>query len=536
MATITTTTSLSFDAAASLTVGVDKNFEGRIAFTSANDDVWPSFTVTKPQSKTYGPFGIAMTVVITVVNGSLDYTINGGNGGFGYDTDGNVTGLVSGDGTELVAIPAKRSQYVICHRGDEATQSENSMESFYAAYALGARIFETDCRETSDGVVVIMHDATTDRTTDASLTVASSTLAQVTAAKVDYLNSVGASGYIPSPVPTLSQLLQWAVDKPIVLLLECKTATVGPYVVAELQRYNFPANRVIGASYTQAWHQPLYDAGYATAMYYGGSMAAVNFSTVRSNGNTWVFGDTWLAGEVAAAKAAGLIPAIGTISYRAQESAARALGIDYMIYRDTRLANCPIRSKTTFADNKWPSGIVGGVTNNSLGQRGTVFATGGWGWAGSTATYFDGAWQEWMGPIDEPSYTITLRASIDAVAGATNWLCVFIAALEDGALTNPGAGTTEQSGYLCCFRQNGTKDIYKLTKGTALPAPNVGTNTGTALTLGTTYTLTITVTPTSISITANGSTATANDSTFRGGHVFVGRNSADITVDSIEIA
>ena len=101
MATITTTTSLSFDAAASLTVGVDKNFEGRIAFTSANDDVWPSFTVTKPQSKTYGPFGIAMTVVITVGNGSLDYTINGGMGGFGYDTDGNVTGLVSGDGTAV---------------------------------------------------------------------------------------------------------------------------------------------------------------------------------------------------------------------------------------------------------------------------------------------------------------------------------------------------------------------------------------------------------------------------------------------------
>ncbi len=105
MATITTTTSLSFDAAASLTVGVDKNFEGSIAFTSANDDVWPSFTVTKPQSKTYGPFGIAMTVVITVGNGSLDYTINGGMGGFGYDTDGNVTGLVSGDGTTYPLTP-----------------------------------------------------------------------------------------------------------------------------------------------------------------------------------------------------------------------------------------------------------------------------------------------------------------------------------------------------------------------------------------------------------------------------------------------
>ena len=98
MATITTTTSLSFDAAASLTVGVDKNFEGSIAFTSAAENVQPSFTVTKPQSQVYGPFGVAMTVVITVGNGSLDYTINGGMGGFSYDTDGNITGFVSGDG------------------------------------------------------------------------------------------------------------------------------------------------------------------------------------------------------------------------------------------------------------------------------------------------------------------------------------------------------------------------------------------------------------------------------------------------------
>ena len=97
MATITTTTTLEFDAAASLTLAFGNSFQGSLSFTSANDDVQPSFVVTKPQEKTYGPFGIAMTVLITVANGSIDYTINGGMGGFGYDTNGNVTSLVSGD-------------------------------------------------------------------------------------------------------------------------------------------------------------------------------------------------------------------------------------------------------------------------------------------------------------------------------------------------------------------------------------------------------------------------------------------------------
>lgn len=148
MATITTTTSLSFDAAASLTVGVDKNFEGSIEFTSANDDVWPSFTVTKPQSKTYGPFGIAMTVVITVGNGSLDYTINGGMGGFGYDTDGNVTSLVSGDGTfdtnPYGMVCALLGDSIVANNmADDSAQRRNVSRGFFTAanIILGHRLY-----------------------------------------------------------------------------------------------------------------------------------------------------------------------------------------------------------------------------------------------------------------------------------------------------------------------------------------------------------------------------------------------------------
>lgn len=96
------TATLGMDGAASLTIVMYG--KATIDFTSANDDVWPSFTVTNAQSKTYGPYGINMSVVITALDGSLTYQVNGGVPGFGYDADSNITSLVDGDGN--VVSPA----------------------------------------------------------------------------------------------------------------------------------------------------------------------------------------------------------------------------------------------------------------------------------------------------------------------------------------------------------------------------------------------------------------------------------------------
>ena len=89
---------------------------------------------------------------------------------------------------------------IVAHRGASATHPENTLASFEEALRLGARIVELDVRLTSDGVAVVMHDATVDRTTDGS-----GAVHEMAAARLRALDA-GAPGR-PDRVPTLADVL-----------------------------------------------------------------------------------------------------------------------------------------------------------------------------------------------------------------------------------------------------------------------------------------------------------------------------------------
>ncbi len=55
---------------------------------------------------------------------------------------------------------------VVAHRGAHQNYPENSLSSYREAIRIGVDIIETDVRATKDGVLVIMHDKTVDRTTN----------------------------------------------------------------------------------------------------------------------------------------------------------------------------------------------------------------------------------------------------------------------------------------------------------------------------------------------------------------------------------
>lgn len=87
-----------------------------------------------------------------------------------------------GDGVLVVAHRA-------CHRaapsrGFERAVPENSLAALERCVALGVDLVEIDVRRTSDGQLIIMHDAKVDRTTDGKGRVADQTLAQIQALRL----------------------------------------------------------------------------------------------------------------------------------------------------------------------------------------------------------------------------------------------------------------------------------------------------------------------------------------------------------------
>lgn len=69
--------------------------------------------------------------------------------------------------------------FVAAHRADWKYAPENSLQALRNALFFGADIIETDVRQTKDGHFVMMHDATVDRMTNGTGTVADMTLDDV---------------------------------------------------------------------------------------------------------------------------------------------------------------------------------------------------------------------------------------------------------------------------------------------------------------------------------------------------------------------
>jgi glycerophosphoryl diester phosphodiesterase len=65
------------------------------------------------------------------------------------------------------------------HRGGAGLWPENTLQAFRGALELGCTHLETDLRMTRDGEIVLMHDATLERTTNGAGNVASLTLAEL---------------------------------------------------------------------------------------------------------------------------------------------------------------------------------------------------------------------------------------------------------------------------------------------------------------------------------------------------------------------
>lgn len=137
-------------------------------------------------------------------------------------------------------LPAlSRRALDVAHRGASVAAPENTLAAVRAAAALGADMVEVDVRRTHDGALVLLHDATFARTTDAARVFPSRgpwRVDELTLAEVRRLDagSSHARVHAGEPVPTLTDLLDLAGDLGLGIQLEVKTPSAYPGIVGDL--------------------------------------------------------------------------------------------------------------------------------------------------------------------------------------------------------------------------------------------------------------------------------------------------------------
>jgi glycerophosphoryl diester phosphodiesterase len=141
---------------------------------------------------------------------------------------------------------------VFAHRGGCALGPENTCTAFDLGLAAGADGLELDVHLSADGVVVVCHDGTLDRTTDARGPVAARTAAEL--ARVDagaaFTAPDGARPYRGQGIgiPTLRDVLQRYTDTRIIVEMKVNSAAMGRALAAEVRRAS-AADRVCAAGF-----------------------------------------------------------------------------------------------------------------------------------------------------------------------------------------------------------------------------------------------------------------------------------------------
>ena len=138
---------------------------------------------------------------------------------------------------------------ILAHRGASGVAPENTMVAFKKALDMGSHGLETDVQMTKDGVLILCHDETVDRTTHGKGFIKDFTLEELRKLDAGIKFSEEFKG---ERIPTLEELLQLISGQDIILNLELKSGPIfypdiEAKVLEMLYKYNYIDNSVISS-------------------------------------------------------------------------------------------------------------------------------------------------------------------------------------------------------------------------------------------------------------------------------------------------
>ncbi|GAE91288.1 glycerophosphoryl diester phosphodiesterase [Gracilibacillus boraciitolerans JCM 21714] len=138
---------------------------------------------------------------------------------------------------------------IYAHRGASKQAPENTMAAFDLAYDQGANGIETDVQLTKDGIPVLIHDETADRTTNGTGYIKDLTYQELQSLDAGSWKS---PVYSDSKIPALDELLAWNKDKDLKLNIELKNNLISypdieEIVCEKLQQHKMVEHTVISS-------------------------------------------------------------------------------------------------------------------------------------------------------------------------------------------------------------------------------------------------------------------------------------------------
>ncbi len=153
----------------------------------------------------------------------------------------------------FASLTERGEVYPVSHRGAAGLAPENTLSAVKAGVSAGAPFVEIDIRLTSDGVPVLMHDGSLDRTTDGA--------GRVGERDWEYVRNLDAGGrfsdeFKGEPVPQLGAVLEYMKGTSSTLVIEVKSPDdyhgIGDVLADYLRKYGMEKG-VIVISFDAGW-------------------------------------------------------------------------------------------------------------------------------------------------------------------------------------------------------------------------------------------------------------------------------------------
>lgn len=472
-------------------------------------------------------------VLGTLIAGGLVQGCGGGGGGAAVQSPPSSAPVLVSPSLETLPLGPTLSDFsaqplYIAHRGSAAMYPEQTYLAYDESVRNGNVIIEGDVATLGDGSLALMHDASVDRTTTASGSVASFDASAWNALRADGNAWHGSRYGDDLRVPLFRDWIQ-KYRSTALFVPEDKDSRSMPAMLAIFDELKLSRDKVLVQCFSLAPLKLAVSAGYQACFL--NSNAATSISTVQASGVGWVGLPMGNLADLKKWTDSGLKVLLWTVNRRFEREAGLSVGVRGFFSDDPAYfkGNTPLSTTDQFAAANWLPGMLGNGSDTSRELRGEFSSGAYWGY-GTTKPGFMSCLHGYLCPIRSASearvYNIDLKITFDAALAndATRYASVFLAPDDKPYME----GNEYSAGYGLVLRKNGAVEIYKKTLG-AKPAL-LRASPGLLIADAEEVAYRISVTGTAVTVTrlnkdgSNGASVEVSDSSFHSTYVHLGRN------------